>query len=91
MPLQLSPEQEQRIRSVVERGAYGTAEEAIDAAVSAVEAAASQEFDGSTTELEALVQAGLDSGEPITVDDGYWAGLEARTDRMLADYLRQKR
>ena len=35
--MQLTPEQEERIRTVVNAGAYRSAEEALDAAVAAVE------------------------------------------------------
>jgi Arc/MetJ-type ribon-helix-helix transcriptional regulator len=40
MSIQLTPEQEQRIRTVVNAGAYRSAEEALEAAVAAVEIAA---------------------------------------------------
>jgi Arc/MetJ-type ribon-helix-helix transcriptional regulator len=42
MSIQLTPEQEQRIRTVVNAGAYHSAEEALDAAVAAVEVAGSR-------------------------------------------------
>jgi Arc/MetJ-type ribon-helix-helix transcriptional regulator len=38
--IQLTPEQEQRIQAIVKAGAYPSAEEALDAAVAAVEIAA---------------------------------------------------
>jgi len=46
MALQLTPEQEQRIQAVVNAGAYPSAEDALDAAVAAVEATAATGFDG---------------------------------------------
>jgi Arc/MetJ-type ribon-helix-helix transcriptional regulator len=46
MAIQLTPEQEQRIQAVVQAGAYRSAEEALDAAVAAVECVASAGFEG---------------------------------------------
>src|SRR5690242_13881549 len=46
MAIQLTPEQEERIQAVVKAGAYPSAEEALDAAVAAVEMAAAPGFDG---------------------------------------------
>ena len=46
MSIQLAPEQERRIRIVVNAGAYHSAEEALDAAVAAVETAAAPDFEG---------------------------------------------
>jgi hypothetical protein len=45
MSIQLTPEQEKRIRTVVNAGAYRSAEEALHAAV-AVEIAAAPDFEG---------------------------------------------
>ena len=85
MPLQLTPEQERRIRAVVETGACSSPEEAIDAAVAAVELAAAPGFEGTAEELDALLIEGLTSGEPLEVDDDYWKRLRAETDSMLRD------
>jgi Arc/MetJ-type ribon-helix-helix transcriptional regulator len=46
MAIQLTPEQEQRIQAVVQAGVYRSAEEALDAAVAAVESVASAGFEG---------------------------------------------
>lgn len=80
--MQLTPEQERRIRTVVNAGAYHSAEEALDAAVAAVEIAAFPEFEGTREELEEFLLEGLNSGEPVTVDEAYWNRLRAETDRM---------
>jgi Arc/MetJ-type ribon-helix-helix transcriptional regulator len=61
--MELTPEQEQRLRAVVKAGAYQSAEEALDAAVAAVEVAAAPDFEGSQEELEALLLDGLNSGD----------------------------
>ena len=89
MSLQLTPEQEQRIRTVVNAGAYGSAEEALDAAVAAVEIAAAHNFEGSQAELEELLMAGLNSGEPVPADEAYWNRLRAETDTM--EHMARKR
>ena len=52
MSIQLTPEQEQRIQTVVSAGAYRSAEQALGAAVAAVEIAAAPRFEGSQEELK---------------------------------------
>ena len=90
MSLQLTPEQEQRIRTVVNAGAYSSAEEALDAAVAAVEIAAAPDFEGSQEELEKLLLEGLNSGEPVEVDESFWKRLKVETDTIAAEYLTRK-
>ena len=63
MAIQLTPEQEMRIQAVVNAGAYPSAQEALDAAVTAVEIAAAPGFEGSQEELESLLMQGIASGE----------------------------
>jgi Arc/MetJ-type ribon-helix-helix transcriptional regulator len=87
MSLQLTPEQEKRIRTVVGTGAYGSAEEAIDAAVSAVEIAAVPGFEGTKEELETLLLEGLNSGIAVEVDEGYWTRLRSQTDAIAVEHL----
>jgi hypothetical protein len=84
MAIQLTPEQEQRI--VVNAGAYPSTEEALDAAVAAVEIAAAPGFEGTKAELEALLAEGQNSGEPVEVDEAFWNRLRADTDQMVADH-----
>ena len=84
MSIQLTPEQEQRIRSVVNAGAYRSAEEALDAAVAAVEIAAAPDFEGTQEDLEELLLAGLNSGDPAEADENFWNRLRAETDKMAA-------
>jgi Arc/MetJ-type ribon-helix-helix transcriptional regulator len=88
MSLQLTPEQEQRIRTVVNAGAYRSAEEALDAAVAAVEIAAAPDFEGSQEELERLLLEGLNSGEPVEADESFWNRLKVETDTIAAEHLR---
>jgi putative addiction module CopG family antidote len=82
MSIQLTPEQEQRIRTVVNAGEYRSAEEAIDAALAAVEIAAAPDFEGTHEELEELLLDGLNSGEPVEADQAFWNRLRAETDKM---------
>ena len=80
--MQLTPEQEQRIRTVVNAGAYRSAEEALDAAVAAVEIAAAPDFEGTREELEEFPLDGINSGEPVEADGAFWNRLRAETDQM---------
>ena len=82
MSIQLTPEQEQRIRTVVNAGAYRSAEEALEAAVAAVEIAAAPDFEGTQEELEELLLEGINSGEPVEADRAFWNLLRAETDEM---------
>ena len=85
-PIQLTPEQEARIRTVVSAGAYRSAEEAIDAAVSAVEIAAAPGFDGTSEELEALLLDGLNSGDGVEAGENYWNSLRVKTDAIAEEH-----
>ncbi len=90
MSLQLTPEQEQRIQTVVNAGAYRSAEEALDAAVAAVEVAAAPDFEGSQEELEKLLLEGLNSGEPVEAGESFWNRLKVETDTIAAEHLARK-
>ena len=82
MAMQLTPEQEQRIQAVVDAGAYTSAEEALDAALTVVETAAARGFEGSQDELEGLLMKGLASKE-ITEEE-FWDSVDRETNAMLA-------
>jgi Arc/MetJ-type ribon-helix-helix transcriptional regulator len=90
MALQLTPQQEERIRAIVNAGAYPSAEAALDAAVAAVEIAAAPGFKGPQEELEELLLEGLRSGEAVEADDAYWNRLRAETDAMAKEHLARK-
>jgi len=90
MAIQLTPEQEQRIQAVVNAGAYPSAEEALNAAVAAVETATTPGFEGTQEELETLLLEGLNSGEPIETSDAFWNRLRSETDRMAAEHRARK-
>lgn len=81
MPLQLTPEQEQRIQAIVNAGAYSSAQEALDAAVIAVETAAAPDFVSAREELEDLLMEGLAS--PEVSDDQFWKAVDRETDVLL--------
>ncbi|HEX3744364.1 MAG TPA: hypothetical protein VHW09_10555 [Bryobacteraceae bacterium] len=82
MAMQLTPEQEQRIQAIVNAGAYPSAQEALDAAVAAVEIAAALGFEGSQDELEGLLLKGLASHE--LSEEEFWDSVERETDQKLA-------
>ncbi|MFN7924530.1 MAG: hypothetical protein U0Q16_30795 [Bryobacteraceae bacterium] len=89
MPIQLSPEQEQRLQAVVDTGVYPSAEAALDAALAGVENTALHGFEGSPQELEALLSEGLE-GEPIAADEAFWGQLFHETDGMVSEHLTRK-
>jgi Arc/MetJ-type ribon-helix-helix transcriptional regulator len=86
MAMQLTSEQEQRIQAIVNAGAYASVEEALDAAVSAIETAATIDFEGTQEELDALLMEGLNSGQPIEADEVFWERLTEETDRMISEH-----
>jgi Arc/MetJ-type ribon-helix-helix transcriptional regulator len=90
MPLQLTPEQEQRIRTVVNAGAYRSAEEALDAAVAAVEIVAAPDFEGTQEALDELLLEGINSGDPIDADETFWNRLRSKTDAMVMERQARK-
>jgi Arc/MetJ-type ribon-helix-helix transcriptional regulator len=84
MAMQLTSEQEQRIQAIVNAGAYASVEEALDAAVAAIETAATIDFEGTQEELEALLMEGLAS--PELSEEVFWERLTKDTDRMIAEH-----
>jgi Arc/MetJ-type ribon-helix-helix transcriptional regulator len=82
MALQLTPEQEQRIRAMVTAGAYPSAEDALNAAVAAVETAATLDFEGAPEELERELVQGLSSNE--LSEEEFWESVDRETNDRLA-------
>ena len=82
MAIQLTPEQEMRIQAVVNAGAYPSAQDALDAAVTAVEIAAAPGFEGSEEELEQALVQGMASRE--LSEEEFWDSVEQETSVMLA-------
>jgi len=89
MSMQLTPEQE-RIRMVVNAGAYRSAEEALDAAVAAVEIVAALDFEGTQEDLEKLLREGSASGQPVEADENFWNRVRAETDTIALEHQAQK-
>ena len=89
MAIHLTPEQESRIEAMIKTGAFPSAREVLDAALSAVESATAVRFDGSDEELEGLLLAGLSSAE---LSEGeFWGSIDRETKAMLADREDRKR
>ena len=84
MAIQLTPEQEQRLQAVVSAGAYASASEALEAALSIVETAAAHDFEGTQDELEGLLMEGLASKE--LSEDEFWHSVDSQTNAMLAAF-----
>ena len=82
MAIQLTPEQEQRLQAVVNAGAYASAEEALDAALTVVEKTAVHSFEGTQEELEGLLMEGLASKE--LSEEEFWHSVDSQTNAMLA-------
>jgi Arc/MetJ-type ribon-helix-helix transcriptional regulator len=75
---------------MVEAGAYPSADEALDAAVAAVETAAAPAFEGTPEELTDLVLEGLNSGEPVAADADFWDRVTTETERILKEQKAKK-
>lgn len=83
MALQLTPEQEQCIHAVVNRGAYASAQEALDAALTVVERDASHDFEGTDAEMEGLLAEGLASRE--IPEEEFWSTVDHETAALVAE------
>jgi Arc/MetJ-type ribon-helix-helix transcriptional regulator len=84
MAIHLTPEQERRVYDVMSRGAYGSVEEVVDAALAAVEQRTVPGFAGTPEELDALLAEGLASKE--LAEDEFWDSVNARTNALLATH-----
>ena len=84
MTIHLTPEQERRVRDVISRGAYGSVEEVVEAALAAVEQRVVPGFGGTPEELDTLLAGGLDSQE--LTEDEFWESVKARTDALLSQH-----
>jgi Arc/MetJ-type ribon-helix-helix transcriptional regulator len=84
MTIHLTQDQEQRIHAVIHSGAYGTIEDVVEAALTAVEQRAENAFDGAEGELETLLLAGMDSEE---IEEGeFWGSVDRTTNAMLVEH-----
>jgi Arc/MetJ-type ribon-helix-helix transcriptional regulator len=83
MAIHLTPEQERRIRSVMDRGAYDSVDEVVDAALTAVEQRTVPGFAGTPEQLDALLAEGLASKE--LSESEFWDSVEKQTADILAE------
>jgi putative addiction module CopG family antidote len=84
MTIHLTPEQERRIQAVIRRGSYGSLEEVVEAALTAVEQRTVPGFAGTQEELDALLAEGLASEQ--LGEDEFWRSVNRQTDAMLAEH-----
>lgn len=84
MTINLTPEQERWIQAVIRRGGYGSVEEVVEAALTAVEQLALPEFAGTQQELDTLLPEGLASKQ--LAEGEFWSSVGKQTDAMLAEH-----
>ena len=84
MTIHLTPEQERRLRAVLDRGAYKSVEEVVEAALTAVEQRTVPGFAGTAEELDTLLAEGLASKQ--LTEDEFWSSVSKRTDALLAEH-----
>ena len=84
MTINLTPEQERRLRAVLSRGAYKSVEEVVEAALTAVEQRTVPGFAGTPEELDTLLAEGLASKQPT--EDEFWSSVGKRTDALVAEH-----
>jgi Arc/MetJ-type ribon-helix-helix transcriptional regulator len=84
MTIHLTPEQERRIQAVIRRGGYGSLEEVVEAALTAVEQRTVPGFTGTREEFDSLLAEGLASEQ--LKEDEFWSSVNRQTDTMLADH-----
>jgi Arc/MetJ-type ribon-helix-helix transcriptional regulator len=82
--INLTPEQERRLQTIISRGAYKSVDEVVEAALAAVEQRALPGFAGTPAELEALLAEGLASDQ--LTESKFWNSVKERTDTLLAEY-----
>lgn len=68
----------------MDRGAYESVEEVVDAALAAVEQRTVPGFAGTQEELDALLAEGLASKE--LAEDEFWGSVNAQTNALLAEH-----
>jgi putative addiction module CopG family antidote len=89
MTIHLTPEQERRIQAVIRRGGYQSAEEVVEAALTAVEQRTVPDFAGTREELDTLLAEGLASEQ--LGEDEFWGSVNRQTDAMLAEHKADRR
>ena len=89
MTIHLTPEQERRIRAVLNRGSYKSVEEVFEAALTAVEQRTVPGFAGTPEELDTLLAEGLASKQ--LTRDQFWSSVGKQTDALLAEHKTGRR
>src|ERR1035438_9190357 len=89
MAISLTTEQEQRVQAVISRGAYESVDEAMEAALTAMEQRLVPGFEGTEDELEALLLEGLASKE--LTEDEFWDSVNRQTDGLLVEHKTGRR
>lgn len=89
MTIYLTPEQERRLQAVIRRGGYRSLEEAVEAALTAVEQRTVPGFAGTQEELDTLLAEGLASQR--VGEDEFWDSVNRQTDSMLAEHKTGRR
>jgi Arc/MetJ-type ribon-helix-helix transcriptional regulator len=89
MMINLTPEQERRIKAVISRGAYESVEEVVEAALAAVEQRTIPGFSGTPQELSILLAEGLASKQ--LTEDEFWGSVNQKTDAMLSGNKAERR
>jgi Arc/MetJ-type ribon-helix-helix transcriptional regulator len=89
MTIHLTPEQERRIQAVIRRGGYGSLEEVVEAALTAVEQRTVPGFAGTQEELDTLLAEGLASEQ--LGEDEFWGSVNRQTDAMVAEHKTGRR
>jgi len=83
MTIHLTPEQEERIKAVLNHGAYESIEQVVEAALVAVEQRVVPGFSGTQTELDTLLAEGMASKE--MAESEFWDSVNRQTDAMLTE------
>jgi Arc/MetJ-type ribon-helix-helix transcriptional regulator len=83
MTIHLTPEQERRLRAVLDRGAYKSVEEVVEAALTAVEQRTVPGFAGTPGQLDTLAE-GLASKQ--LTEDEFWSSVTKQTEALLAEH-----
>lgn len=89
MTIHLTPEQERRIQAVIRRGGYGSLDEVVEAALTAVEQRTVPGFAGTPEELDTLLAEGPASEQ--LGEDEFWGSVNRQADAMLAEHKTGRR
>jgi len=89
MTIDLTPEQARRLQAVMNRGAYRSIEEVMEAALTAMEQRTVPGFVGTPQELDSLLAEGLASEQ--LEEDEFWTSLTQQTDLLLDEHKTGRR